>query len=75
MCHQNNDATEAQAPVDAAVDRPGAGGPASLVDLAMPYLRHLDPHRVAAVKAALQHLQLMQRESVLLIMPEIAIPR
>ena len=30
---------------------------------------------IAAVKAALQHLQLLQRESVLLLMPEIAIPR
>ena len=52
-----------------------AGGPASLVDLAMPYLRHLDPHRVAAIKEALQHLQLLQREGVLLMMPETAIPR
>ena len=41
-----------------------AVGPASLVNLAMPYLRHLDPHRVAAIKEALQHLQLMQREGV-----------
>jgi protease-4 len=61
--------------LDAAVDRPNLGGAASLVDLAMPYLRHLEPHRVAAVKTALQHLQLLQREGVLLIMPEIAIPR
>jgi protease IV len=55
--------------------RAAAGGPASLVDLAMPYLRHLDPHRVAAIKQALQHLQLLQREGVLLMMPETAIPR
>jgi len=61
--------------LDAGVDRLGAGGSASLVDLALPYLRHLEPRRVAAVKAALQHLQLLQREGVLLIMPEIAMPR
>ena len=47
----------------------------SLVDLAMPYLRHLDPHRVAAVKMALQRLQLLQQEGVLLMMPEIALPQ
>jgi protease-4 len=47
----------------------------SLVDLAMPYLRQLDPHRVEAVKAALQHLQMLQRENVLLMMPETAMPR
>jgi protease-4 len=63
--------------LDAAADRPGRslGGPAFLVELAMPYLRHLEPHRVAAVKAALQRLQLLQREGVLLMMPETAIPR
>src|SRR5262249_11419200 len=64
------------APGVALASRPsGAGRSVSLVDLAMPYFRHLDPDRVAAVKAALQHLQLLQREGVLLIMPEIAIPR
>ena len=61
--------------IDAAADRLGGGRTASLVDLALPYLRHLDPPRVAAVKAALQHLQLLQREGVLMIMPEVAIPR
>jgi protease IV len=55
--------------------RPAPAGPESLVDLAMPFLRHLDPPRVAAVKDALRHLQLLQREGVLLMMPEIAIPR
>ena len=50
-------------------------GPESLVDLAMPFLKHLDAHRVAAVKDALRHLQLLQREGVVLMMPETAIPR
>jgi protease-4 len=61
--------------IDAAVSGPGRGAPASLVDLALPYLRHLDPRRVAAIKTALQHLQLLEREGVLLMMPEIALPR
>ncbi len=55
--------------------RPAFAGPESLVDLAMPLLRHLDPARVAAVRDALGHLQLLQREGVLLMMPETAIPR
>src|SRR5262249_60552291 len=46
--------------------RPIAGGPESLVDLALPMLRHLDPPRVAAIKDALRHLQFLQREGVLL---------
>jgi protease-4 len=54
---------------------PTAGETPSLVDLAMPLLRGLDPHRVEAVKDALRHLQLLQSERVLLMMPEIAIPR
>ena len=41
----------------------------------MLFLRHLDPPRVAAVTDALRHLQLLQRETVLLMMPETAIPR
>ncbi len=54
---------------------PGLGGRISLVDLAMPYLQDLDPHRVAAVKQALQRLQLIQQEGVILMMPEISITR
>ena len=50
-------------------------GHASLVDLAMPYLRNLDPRRVAAVTAALGRLQLLQDEGIVLMMPEIAMPR
>jgi protease-4 len=42
----------------------------SLVDLAMPYLRGLDPHRVSAVARALRQLQMLQQEGVLLLMPE-----
>lgn len=39
----------------------------SLVDLALPYLAHLDPERVRAVERALRQLQLVQREGVVLI--------
>ncbi len=54
-----------------------AGGKvgASLVDLAMPMIGHLDPARVASVCEALRHLDLLQREGVVLMMPEYAIPR
>jgi protease-4 len=55
--------------------RPRVAGPESLVDLALPMLRHLDPPRVASITDALRHLQLLQREGVLLMMPEMAIPR
>jgi len=50
----------------------GAGG-TSLLDLAAPYLQHLDPHRVAAVKSALRRLELTQHEGVILTMPEVVV--
>ena len=43
----------------------------SLVDLAQPYLRQLDPARVQAVTRALQHLQVIQRDGATLMMPEL----
>jgi protease-4 len=48
----------------------GPGG-TSLLDLAAPYLQHLDPHRVRAVRTALRRLELTQREGLLMTMPEI----
>ena len=51
--------------------RLSAGG--SLADLAMPYLQHLDPHRVTQIRAALRTLDLMQREGVILTTPELMI--
>jgi protease IV len=59
-------------------DKPGLGArarSASLVDLAMPYIRHLDPERVRLIRAALQRLQLLQQEGVILMMPEMRIGR
>ncbi|MEA2708658.1 MAG: protease [Phycisphaerales bacterium] len=50
---------------------PPASAGMSLIDLAAPYLQHLDPHRTAAIKSALNQLQLLDRESVILTMPEI----
>ena len=41
----------------------------SLVDLAMPYLKDLDPARVSAVRAALEKLELLNGEQVLMVMP------
>jgi len=50
--------------------RLAAERPASLVELAMPHLQHLDPERVRVIRSALQRLQLVQQEGVVLIMPE-----
>ncbi len=44
--------------------------PASLVELALPHLQHLDPERVRVIRSALQRLQLVQQEGAVLVMPE-----
>lgn len=46
-------------------------GEDSLLKLAAPYLRDLDPHRASAVFSALRRLELVQKEAVILSMPEI----
>jgi protease-4 len=53
----------------------GLNSQSSLVELAMPYLRNLDPDRVAAVKLALQRLQLMQNEGVIMMMTELILSK
>jgi len=55
------------------VSAPARTQESSLADLALPYLQHMDPQRVALIKAALQRLQLMQREGAALMVPEILI--
>jgi protease-4 len=45
----------------------------SLLDLAQPYLKQLDPARVRLVTRALQHLQVMQRDGATLMMPELGL--
>jgi protease-4 len=47
----------------------------SLMDLATPYLQHLDPQRVKLIKTALLRLQMIQKEGAVLMMPEIRIGR
>ncbi|MGE5611137.1 MAG: signal peptide peptidase SppA [Bacillota bacterium] len=42
----------------------------SLLNLATPYLQHLDPHRVSVIQRLLLQLQMLQQEGVLLAMPE-----
>jgi protease-4 len=54
---------------------PIAAGQTSLVDLALPYLRHLDPERVSTVVTALKQLELVQQEGVMLTMPPLRIGR
>ena len=54
---------------------PAVGRETSLVELAMPYLRHMDPQRVGLIVRALERLQLLQQEGVILMMPEMRIGR
>ncbi len=44
-----------------------------LFDAALPLLRHLDPQRLQAVLTALTRLELLRREGVVLMMPEIIV--
>jgi len=56
-------------------DEPGhvrvAAGESSLFKLAAPYLQNLDPQRVAAIASVLRRLEIMQKESVVVTMPEV----
>lgn len=54
--------------------RLGAGRSANVLDLALPYLKDLDPKRVLVVKQALRRLQMMQQEGAILMMPELMMP-
>ena len=45
----------------------------SFMEAALPYLEGCDPQRVRAIKSALQRLAMLERESVILSMPEIRI--
>jgi protease-4 len=47
------------------------GGAATLLDVAMPYVRSVDPHRAAAVGRMLIQLETLNRDGVAVIMPEI----
>lgn len=47
----------------------------SLADLAMPYLQHLDPARVRAVRSAMLQLDLLKDEGALLTTPPLLISR
>ena len=48
-----------------------AAGGGSLLKLAAPYLQNLDPQRTAAVASVLTRLEILQKEGVVLTMPEI----
>jgi protease-4 len=61
--------------IDLAARLPAVRRQASLLELALPYLQHLDPHRVKMIQRALQQLQLLHEEGVSLTMPEIMFGR
>jgi hypothetical protein len=42
-----------------------------LFKLAAPYLQNLDPRRTAAIASVLSRLEILQREGVVLTMPEL----
>jgi hypothetical protein len=42
----------------------------SIIELALPHLKHLDPKRVGLIMAAPQRVQMIQREGAILMMPE-----
>jgi protease-4 len=46
----------------------------SLVELAMPHVRHLDARRVAMIRQALERLQFINENKVMLVMPEVLPP-
>jgi protease-4 len=54
---------------------PSRGRHDSLVELALPHLRHMDPERVRVLVRALEQLQLVQQEGVILMVPELGIGR
>jgi protease IV len=47
----------------------------SLLELAQPYLRSLDPSRAGLVRTALGRLELLNREGIILMMPEMSLGR
>ncbi|CAN5578273.1 signal peptide peptidase SppA [soil metagenome] len=49
----------------------GAPATGSIVDLAMPLLQNLDPHRVQQIRAALRSIDMMQKDGVILTTPEL----
>jgi len=47
----------------------------ALLELAQPYLRSLDPTRAELVRTALGRLELLNREGVILMLPELSLGR
>ena len=60
--------------LDAALPMARPTAELSLLDLAAPELKHLDPARIRLVKSALRQLQTLHREGICLMMPEFLIP-
>jgi protease-4 len=72
---EKDDSKELSLPTPSRRASRGASAPGvSLVEIALPHLKHLDPRRVALITSALQQLQLVQQEGVILMMPQNLIP-
>jgi hypothetical protein len=52
---------------------PRTGTGSNITDLALPYMRQVDPSHVGVIQNALQRLDVLQNEGVLLAMPEITV--
>ena len=77
LMEQSGDHEADRKGLDVAAGRPllPAAGSLPLFELAAPYLKMLDPARAALVRQALGRLELLQREGVVLMMPEMMMGR
>jgi protease-4 len=57
--------------VSLSLDSLRSGKPSPLLQAALPYLEGLDPQRVRAIQGALERLDLLEKENIILTMPEI----
>jgi protease-4 len=72
LVSSNSDKDEDPGRLDLSISPLAASHP-SLADLAMPYLKGLDPAHVRAVRTALDRLQLIQQDGASMVMPEVFI--
>ena len=52
-------------------EQAGSDNDSRWITLALPYLQHLDPQHVSAIRAALAQLAVLEREQVMMVLPEV----